>query len=123
MAVPSPLYKLNYPIETEEAKKFWSSNQKLNRIKAIIAFSLDLENANDNLRRYGYSKQFRKRALNNFCMYVNQPAMTGIPFNEMDDKWWIEMPYRETSLCGGTPVNFNWQDSDIWIDVEEWKEP
>lgn len=122
--VPSPLFKLNYPIETEEAKKFWSSNQKLNRIKAIIAFSLTLENANDNLRRYGYSKHFRTRALNNFCMYVNQPAMTGIPFNSMDDEWWVEMPHRETSLCAVVPpVNFNWQDSDIWNDTtNDWRE-
>ncbi len=93
MATPSPLYKLNYPIETAEAEKFWSSNLKLNRIKAIIAFSLDLENANDNLRRYGYAKQFRNRALRAFGQYVNTPSMVGIPFSPMSDKWWIVMPY------------------------------
>lgn len=92
--VPSPLFKLNYPIETVEARAFWSSNQKLNRIKAIIAFSLTLENANDNLRRYGYAKQFRNRALHNFGQYVNNPSMAGIPFNKLEDKWWIEMPFE-----------------------------
>ena len=93
MAVPAPLYKLNDPIESAEAKKFWSSNLKLNRIKAIIAFSLDLENANDNLRRYGYSKQYRNRALRAFGQYVNNPTMAGVPFNQLEDKWWEEMPY------------------------------
>lgn len=92
--VPAPLYKLNYPIETAEAKAFWTSNQKLNRIKAIIAFSLTLDNANDNLRRYGYAKQFRNRALRNFGQYVNNPSMAGIPLSKLEDKWWIEMPFE-----------------------------
>lgn len=119
--VPAPLYKLNYPVETPEARAFWSSNQKLNRIKSIIAFSLNLENANDNLRRYGYSKQFRKRALNNFCMYVNRPDMVGIPFSDMSSSWWIEMPYRETSLCEVSPRPTDWIDADNWVDPNNWE--
>lgn len=97
--VPNPLYKLNYPVETEAAYKFWSSNHKANRCKAIIAFSLNLDNAMDNLRRFGYARGFRERALNNFCIYVNTPSMAGIPFSELSSPWWIEMPYREESLC------------------------
>lgn len=101
--VPSPLYKLNYPVETEAAYKFWSSNHKSNKVKAIIAFSLNLDNANDNLRRYGYALQFRERALKNFCMYVNNPSMSGVPYTEMTTPWYIDMPYRETSLCSIVP--------------------
>jgi hypothetical protein len=86
-------YKLNFPIETKEAQKFWASELKLNRIKAIIAFSLDLKNANDNLRRFKYYRQFRKKALKHFGKYVNQPDMKNIPFSQMKDKWWNEMPY------------------------------
>lgn len=87
------MFRLNYPVETPEALDFWNSNIKTNKIKAIIAFSLDLENANDNLRRRGYYRQYRKRALAAFGQYVNQPAMTGIPMSDMKDKWWEEIPY------------------------------
>lgn len=92
--VPTPLYNLNYPIESEAAKKFWASNNKVNRIKAIIAFSLDLENANANLRRFKFYRQYRKRGLAAFAQYVNNPSMAGIPYSEMTDKWWEEMPFK-----------------------------
>ncbi|QQG33635.1 hypothetical protein PQC34_gp099 [Cronobacter phage A24] len=91
--VPSPLYKLNYPVETPEALAFWSSRFKQNRIKAIIAFSLNEDNANDNLRRFNYPRQFRRRALAAFSQYVNQPAMSGIPLSDGSKTWWEEMPY------------------------------
>lgn len=101
MADIPELYRLNYPIETPEAQAFWSSRHKANRAKAIMAFSLDLDNANDNYRRWNYPRQFRKRALLNFCMYVNQPDMKGIPLSPLDSPWWEEMPYRTDSACGG----------------------
>lgn len=88
------MFKLNYPIETEEAQKFWASNHKCNRVKAIVAFSLNEANANDNLRRFGYPRAFRKRVLDNFSQYVNQPDMKGIPMSDMKDFWWEEMPYK-----------------------------
>lgn len=91
--VPSPLYKLNYPVETPEALAFWESRFKANRVKAIIAFSLNESNANDNLRRFNYPRQFRRRALDTFGQYVNQPAMTGIPLSDGTKTWWEEMPY------------------------------
>lgn len=91
--VPSPLYKLNYPVETPEALAFWSSRFKANRIKAIIAFSLNESNANDNLRRFNYPRQFRRRALAAFIQYVNQPSMSGIPLSDGSKTWWEEMPY------------------------------
>lgn len=117
MSVPTPLYKLNYPVETPEALAFWSSNHRCNRMKAIIAFSLDLDNANDNLRRAGYSRQFRKRALFNFCMYVNQPAMSGIPLNDLSDVWYEVMPYRTESLCSAGL----WVDGEDWVDGNSWR--
>lgn len=81
-------FKLNYPIETDKAFQFWASKHKLNRIKAIIAFSLDLENANDNLRRHGYYNLYRKRYLKKYQAYVNNPKMDNIPFSTLDDEWW-----------------------------------
>lgn len=90
--VPSPLFRLNFPVETPAAYKFWASNHKANKVKAIIAFSLDADNANDNLRRYGYYKLFRDRALKAFVQYVNNPSMAGVPYSELKDPWWREMP-------------------------------
>lgn len=81
-------FKLNYPIETPEAWKFWSSKHKLNRIKAIIAFSLSYENANDNLRRHGYSNLYRKKYLNHYRQYINNHQMKTIPFSDTADEWW-----------------------------------
>lgn len=69
-------------------------------MKAIIAFSLDLENANDNLRRYGYRLQWRNRALASFGAYVNQPDMTGVPFSELEDLYWYCMPSEESASVG-----------------------
>lgn len=80
MSVPIDLNTLNYPVETDLQKKFWASRHKCNKMKSIIAFSLDLDNANDNLRRYGYTRAWRKKAILAFGQYVNQYQMTGIPF-------------------------------------------
>lgn len=118
--VPNKLYKLNYPIETEDAYKFWKSKHKANQCKAIIAFSLNLSNANDNLRRYGYSRDFRERALKNFCMYVNNPSMSGIPYTELTTPWYIDMPYRESSLCDISVSG--WVDSNLWNDNNRWED-
>jgi len=93
----SKLNNLNYPIETKEAQKFWASRHKCNKMKSIIAFSLNLDNANDNLRRYGYSRAWRKRALVNFGRYINNPKMVGVNFSELADPWWVCMPYTGSS--------------------------
>lgn len=82
---------LNYPIETEDAQKFWASSHILNKLKAIIAFSLNEKNAADNLQRYGYKLFFRKRALKAYGKYVNKPSMAGIPFTKGVVKWWEEI--------------------------------
>ncbi|ELI5583685.1 hypothetical protein MLN87_07370 [Escherichia coli] len=71
----------NYDIETPEAIRFWGSNHVLNRVKSIIAFSLNEDNANDNLRRYGFTFGFRQRCLDHYKKYVNQPTMKNIPFS------------------------------------------
>lgn len=73
---------LNFPIKTKEAQRFWASSKKENKLKAIIAFSLDLDNANHNLRRYGYKNIYRKLKLKEYGQYVNNPSMVGIPFTE-----------------------------------------
>ena len=85
-------FKLNYPIETEEAQKFWASRHALNHIKAIIAFSTDLDNANDNLRRFGYAYHYRKRYLKLYAKYVKDPSMKKIPYSNLDDLWYNPKP-------------------------------
>lgn len=94
------MHKLNYPITTPEAIKLWGSEHVCNRMKAIIAFSLDLDNANDNLRRFGYTLQWRKRALAAFGQYVSTPDAVGIPYSEMSDFYWNEMPILDFPLGG-----------------------
>lgn len=80
----------NFPITTNKAREFWESKHKLNRAKAIIAFSLDEDNANDNLRRHGEINHFRKRLLRNYKQYVNNPKMDNIPFSPVNNKPWYE---------------------------------
>lgn len=92
--VPDNLNVLNYPIETDEAKAMWASKHKCNKMKAIIAFSLDLDNANDNLRRYGYTLAWRTKAIDAFGTYVNNPDCTGIPLTPLSTPWWECMPYN-----------------------------
>lgn len=83
----------NYAITTQEAQSFWASRHKLNRAKAIIAFSKSKANANDNFRRMGYGYFWRKRLINAFAEYVNQPEMKNIPYSPDKDspEWWIEL--------------------------------
>lgn len=87
-------YKLNYPVETDTAKKFWESHHRLNRIKCIIAFSLNMDNANDNLRRFGYARQYRKKYLDLYHEFVNNPKMDNsdgkvkVPLSGGDDLWY-----------------------------------
>lgn len=85
-------FKLNFPIETEEAENFWASRHRLNRIKAIIAFSLNVDNANDNLRRFGYHYDYRQKYLKLYAQYVNSPAMTNVPFSTTEEAWYSPNP-------------------------------
>lgn len=81
-------YLHGYRIETVDALRFWSSDHRCNRAKAIIAFSKDLKEANDNLRRMGYRNLYRKRAITALGLYVNNPRMSSIPFSTCAEKWW-----------------------------------
>lgn len=85
-------FKLNFPVETEEAQRFWASKHRLNRIKAIIAFSTDLDNANDNLRRAGYSYMYRKKYLKAYSCYVNSPSMKVVIYSDLHDLWYDPKP-------------------------------
>lgn len=118
--VPSNLNVLNYPVETPEAFKFWGSKHKCNKMKSIIAFSLDLDNANDNLRRYGYTLQWRKKAIRHFGRYVNTPSMVGIPFSELSTPWWECMGYDPTPP---PPTVAMWMDAMNWQDAMTWDNP
>lgn len=94
---------VNYPIETELQRKFWGSNHKCNRAKAIIAFSLNKANAMRNLKTVGGMTHFwRHRAWNAFGQYVNTPSMEGIPYSEMKDLYWHCMPNNVSSSGNDT---------------------
>lgn len=106
-------FKLNFPVETDEARAFWASRHKCNQMKAIIAFSYDLENANTNLKRAGYRLTWRDRALQAFHTFVNQPDMKNIPFTPDSVPWWECMPYLKPTY--GPPV---WVDERVWDDTK-----
>lgn len=119
--MPTPtMFKLNYPVETKEARKFWASKHVCNRVKAIIAFSRDLSNANDNLRRAGYANGFRKRAVNAWKHYVNMPAMDVVPFTPMGVDWWDCIPLEPMPPAKGRWVR--WDDAEKWLDPDKWTE-
>ncbi|MCS5737289.1 SprB repeat-containing protein, partial [Herbiconiux daphne] len=52
------------------------------------AFSLDKDNANDNLRRAGYYRQYRKRYLELYDCIIAQPDMQNIPLSDLTEHWW-----------------------------------
>ncbi|WP_192545490.1 hypothetical protein [Enterovibrio baiacu] len=84
---------LKTPITTPEAERFWASRHKCNKMKAVIANSETLDGANSALRRRGYTRAWRKKALSAFGKYINKPTMAGIPFSELSQPWWLCMPY------------------------------
>lgn len=112
---PDNINVLNYPIETEEAKRFWASEHKCNEALAIICFSLDLENANDNLRRYGYKYFWRKKALENFGAYVNHPTMYGVQFFDPNIPYWFCIPQ------GGPYYQHLCTEDGITLCTEDWQ--
>lgn len=83
------MFKLNFPIETPQAKLFWASRHKSNRMKAIIAFSYNKENAIANLRRYGYPRGMRAKAWAAYGQYVRDPDMLTIPYSTLLNPWWL----------------------------------
>lgn len=119
MATPK-MHKMRYPIETEEAKKFWASRHKCNRIKAIIAFSKDAEEANNNLRRFGYQVHLRLRALNAWQNYVDMPDMSKVPFTPLDIPWWDCLPRDPVAPPTGKWAL--WMDDTNWADDQNWVE-
>ncbi|HDU5574526.1 TPA: hypothetical protein RFV54_001059 [Klebsiella aerogenes] len=84
-------YRLNFPIETEQAQLFWASYHKLNRVKAIIAFSLDEDNANDNLRRFGFTRGFREICLKKYKQHIGDHKMLNIPYSVIASEWYKEI--------------------------------
>lgn len=109
-------FKNNFPVETEEAKRFWASQHKCNKMKAIIAFSTDLENANINLKRHGYSYHWRKKALQSFQQFVNQPDMKNVPFTPMSVPWWECMSHSTDTNPHAWHDSSNWDDTSVITD-------
>lgn len=105
------------PIQGEVALKFWSSSNICNRVRAICAYSVDYEDANRNLTRYGYSNSFRKRVLGKAGIVFNNPTMENLPFNEGNT------PLDECLDKG--PINgrfATWMDALNWDDSQDWVE-
>jgi len=111
------MFKLNYPIETPEAYAFWASRHKCNVMKSYIAYSTDLADANDNLKRAGYSLHWRKKAIASFGKWVAYPEMRRIPFSELETPYWECMPYDGTVV---PPFKDYWDDPDHWNDQIRW---
>lgn len=86
--IPDNLNVLNWPIQTPEAEALWASKHKCNQAKAIIAFSRDISNANDNMRRYGYTRAWRENAIANFGQFVHQPSCENVPITPLSTPWW-----------------------------------
>lgn len=125
--MPSPsMHKYTYPIETEEAKKFFASRHICNRVKAIIAFSKTPEDALRNLRNnlpkeFNHNNHhFRRRAVHAFQHYVNQPDMTNVPFSPISIPWWECIPKEPVPPAKGHWVK--WEDAEKWLDPEQWVE-
>lgn len=83
------MFKLNFPVVTDEAQMFWASKHKSNRLKAIAAFSLNKENYNDNMRRAGYSLWWRRKAIVSYSQYIRDPDMLNIPFSTLAEPYWL----------------------------------
>lgn len=115
-----PMHKYAYPIETPEAYKFWASRHVCNQVKAIISFSRNLNEANDNLRKSGFQRHFRKRAINAWQHYVGMPEMDRIPFTPMGIEWWDCMPHTPEPPPTGRWVR--WIDDEKWTDPQQWVE-
>lgn len=114
-----PMHKMPFPIETDEALKFWGSRHVCNRVKAIISFSLDEKDAMQNLRRYGFPYHFRKRAWHSWQHFVAMPDMDKIPFTPLGVNWWECMPADPVPSKGRW---VKWDDVEKWMDPEQWVE-
>lgn len=115
-----PMHKMAYPIETQEAYKFWSSRHVCNRIKAIVAFSRNEEEAMRNLRRFGFPYGVRKRAVHAWQNYVNMPDMEKVPFTPLGIDWWDCLPLTPEPGPNGRWAR--WEDTQDWLDSEKWVE-
>ena len=115
-----PMHRMAYPIETPEAYAFWGSRHRCNRVKAIIAFSENLAEANHNLRRHKFQFHLRWRALQAYGNYVAHPDMTGIPFTPAPIPWWECMPWTPLPKPDGTWAI--WVDDTMWLDPRQWEE-
>lgn len=114
-----PMHKMAFPIETAEAYKFWASRHVCNRVKAVISFSLNQEDAMHNLRRYGFPYHFRKRAWNAWQAFVARPEMNTIPFTPLGVNWWECMPHDPQPGRGHWA---RWEDTQDWLDTNNWVE-
>lgn len=105
------------PIQGEIAMLFWASANICNRVRAICAYSVDAEDANRNLARYGYTNSFRKRVLKARGIDFNNPTMNGIPYNTGKTPIWdcLEQEVKHGRFAV-------WDDQAQWLDDAKWIE-
>ena len=121
-----PMHKYAFPITTKEAYKFWASRHICNRVKAIISFSRTEDDALRNLRNnlpkeFNHNNHhFRRRAVNAYKHYINQPEMTRIEFTPLGVNWWECIPNTPVPPAHGRWVV--WEDAVNWLDDEKWVE-
>lgn len=119
MATPR-IHKMAFPIETPEAYRFWGSRHMCNRVKAIISFSQDYEDAMHNMRRFKFPYYIRRRAWHAWQNFVAQPDMTNIPFTPLSIPWWECMP--KDPVPPGKGEWGKWLDNEDWKDNTDWVE-
>lgn len=73
--------KVYLPMISASAYKFFGSNHKCNHAKAVMAHSATMVQANDTLRRRGFTLQMRKRILKTYEKYLGQQDMSSIPMS------------------------------------------
>lgn len=111
MNIPNPsspvdLSILNWPIETVEAVRLWDSEHKCNTMKAYAAFSISVANYNELLKRAGYTRIWRTKAIVQFSQHIREPGCNSIPFTEINEEgWWGSECLPFTSISNDYNLN------------------
>jgi hypothetical protein len=102
-------FLFNYPVETEEAFRFWNSDHKCNQAKAFVCFSTDEHNFHELMKRHGYQLQWRNRVWANYAPYISFPSMEQIPFSPLGP-WW-------NCLASESSIDLEWIIREIEEDT------
>lgn len=80
----------------EHAKSVKESRHILNKVKYIIAYSDDYDDAINNLRRKGYPRGFRSLCVEHYKSIIGKPDMSDVGISPINGyPWWIELHAKE----------------------------